>query len=71
MTRPGEIQVGRTDRWLRTTESGLQACYGKAPLRRGFSMSHGDPGIVARVGRMQLVPTATIWRFAHKTQTIV
>jgi hypothetical protein len=53
MTRPGEVQVGRRapangaprgpsprqDRWLHTTESGLQACYGEAPLRRGFSIS--------------------------------
>jgi hypothetical protein len=52
MTRPGEVQVGRRapangalrgpsprqDRWLHTTESGLQACYGEAPQMRGFSI---------------------------------
>ena len=28
-----------SDGWLLTTESGLPVCYGKAPLRRGFSMA--------------------------------
>jgi hypothetical protein len=52
MTLPAELQVGRRarapsgtvttatgrDGWLLQTGSGLQAGYGKAPLRRGFSM---------------------------------
>src|SRR3954451_7501597 len=37
MTRPAEVQVARRDGWLSTTESGLPACYGEAPPRRGFS----------------------------------
>ena len=45
---PAKVQVGRSDGWLLTTESGLQACYGKAPLRRGFSIARTDSGAAGR-----------------------
>ena len=33
---PAEVQVGRKDGWLLTTESGLPACYGRPPHRGGL-----------------------------------
>jgi uncharacterized protein (DUF427 family) len=41
MTLPAEPQVGRTDGWLPTTESGLPAGYGEAPRERGLSNVQG------------------------------
>jgi hypothetical protein len=40
MKLPAEVQVGRTDGWLPTTESGLPACYGE-PRLGGVSLFRG------------------------------
>jgi uncharacterized membrane protein YbhN (UPF0104 family) len=45
---PAEVQVGRIDGWLLTTESGLPACYGRPPpsgglLRFGGRHCRADP----------------------------
>lgn len=51
MTRLGEVQVDRIDRWLPATGSGLQARYGRGPLgglfyfrrgRRKIAVSHAS-----------------------------
>ena len=55
MSWPGQVQVGRMspaatpgpDRWLPTTESGLQVCYGNGPLGGRFYFGHGSVGHAA------------------------
>lgn len=68
-TRPGEIQVGRTDRWLRTTESGLQACFREGPGNGALSMFGG--GTEGSDAKKMLVAIVSFLAFAHKVQTFV
>src|SRR3954451_17181794 len=44
---PAKVQVGRSDGWSSTTRSGLQACYGEGPLRRGLASVVADAGAPA------------------------
>ena len=69
MTRPGEIQVGRIDRWLRTTESGLPACLREGPGNGALSTS-GPDGCQARA-TPALVAIVSFLAIAHKTHTFV
>ena len=47
---PAEVQVGRRDRWLLTTESGLQVYYGNGPLKGPFLLEARGPGRDGRPG---------------------
>src|SRR4051794_41286325 len=54
MTLPAEVQVGRTDGWLPTTESGLPACYGEP--RFGGGSLFGRKNCRAGLANPQLTP---------------